>query len=60
MDGLATFAAIRERHPELSVLFLTGFKDERLPALVVGHPDVRVILKPFTSDLLKDKIARMA
>jgi two-component system cell cycle sensor histidine kinase/response regulator CckA len=57
MNGAKLAAELSELHPNLKVLFMTGYAD---PNLQQAHSEAlareRVIQKPFTSDALVDRV----
>ena len=59
MDGIETFRRLRERRPDLPVLFVTGLKDERLEALLRVGQAVGYLAKPFTLPELEARLAAL-
>jgi len=47
MDGVATFRRLRVIHPEISVIFSTGFGEEELSKRAEGIGEYGYIAKPF-------------
>ncbi len=56
MDGMETLARLRMLRPDLPVLFITGFMDERLAALLSGQPNLRLLRKPFGLEALAEAL----
>jgi two-component system, cell cycle sensor histidine kinase and response regulator CckA len=56
MGGNELIARVRERRPELKVLFMSGYADhELLPAGIID-PDVALLAKPITPSSLSRKV----
>lgn len=54
--GLDLARALRERRPDLVVLFVSGYGDERAAALTGLGPAVHLLRKPFTGQALAAKV----
>jgi len=59
MDGLEVLRRLRERHPELPVLFATGLKDPRLDELLKADRHAGFLAKPFLLTELEAKLATL-
>ncbi len=59
MDGLEVFHRVREQHPRLPVLFVTGLKDPRLDPILQADPAVGYLPKPFTLAELEARLAAL-
>ncbi|HEX9011469.1 MAG TPA: response regulator [Holophagaceae bacterium] len=59
MDGLEVFQRLREHHPRLPVLFITGLKDPRLDDVLQSDPAVGYLPKPFTLAELEARLAAL-
>jgi two-component system response regulator HydG len=60
MNGLETFRAIRDLHPGLPVVLMTGFALEGLLEEGINEGAYAVLRKPFSMDLAAKVIARAA
>ena len=58
MDGPAMVRAIRERLPDIPVLFMSGYAEESLRK-DIDIPDMHFIAKPFSVSGLSDKVAQV-
>ncbi|MEL7197407.1 MAG: response regulator [Pseudomonadota bacterium] len=56
MDGPAMVRAIRERLPEMPILFMSGYAEEQLRR-DIDIPDMHFIAKPFSVAAIGDKVA---
>ncbi|SDS13228.1 response regulator [Erythrobacter sp. HL-111] len=56
MDGPAMVRAIREKHPDMPVLFMSGYAEEQLRK-DIDIPDMHFIAKPFSVAAISDKVA---
>jgi two-component system OmpR family response regulator len=56
-DGIALARSLREEHPDLRIVFLTGSAPKGSEELVVADA---VIMKPFTLEELSGTVARLA
>ncbi|MDJ0978024.1 MAG: response regulator [Erythrobacter sp.] len=56
MDGPAMVRAIRERHPEMPILFMSGYAEEQLRK-EIDIPDMHFIAKPFSVSAIGDKVS---
>ncbi len=52
MNGCAMTARIRQRHPEVRVLYMSGYADEAVVRSGVLEPGTRFLQKPFNGDTL--------
>ncbi len=52
MSGVALAAELRERRPELRVLFMSGYTEEEIVRRGDGGPGLRLLRKPFAGDEL--------
>ncbi|MDJ0908652.1 MAG: two-component regulator propeller domain-containing protein [Woeseiaceae bacterium] len=57
MDGLELARIVRDRHPEMPVLFTSGYAQESVLRDDGVHPDVDVLPKPFSKDELAEKVS---
>ena len=55
MDGPAMVRAIRERCPDIPVLFMSGYAEEQLRK-DIDIPDMHFIAKPFSVSAISDKV----
>ncbi|MBI1401962.1 MAG: response regulator [Porphyrobacter sp.] len=55
MDGPAMVRAIRARHPQMPVLFMSGYAEEQLRR-DIDIPDMHFIAKPFSVASIGDKV----
>lgn len=58
MDGPAMARAIRETHPDLPVLFMSGYAEEQLRK-DIDIPRMHFIPKPFSVQQISDKVANI-
>ena len=56
MDGPAMVREIRARHPDIPVLFMSGYAEEQLRK-DIDIPDMHFIAKPFSVASISDKVA---
>ncbi|QIQ88073.1 MAG: response regulator [Erythrobacter sp.] len=56
MDGPAMVREIRKRHPDIPVLFMSGYAEEQLRK-DIDIPDMHFIAKPFSVAAIGDKVA---
>ncbi|UAB77414.1 response regulator [Erythrobacter sp. SCSIO 43205] len=56
MDGPAMVRAIREKHPEIPVLFMSGYAEEALRK-DIDIPKMHFLPKPFSVAAITDKVA---
>jgi two-component system cell cycle sensor histidine kinase/response regulator CckA len=56
MDGPAMVRAIREKHPDMPVLFMSGYAEEQLRK-DIDISDMHFIAKPFSVASISDKVA---
>src|SRR5690606_32689195 len=56
MDGIALALDVASRHPDLTIVLMTGFADQRERAHGLDQLIYDVIPKPFTLQALMDKI----
>jgi DNA-binding NtrC family response regulator len=57
MNGVAVIKAVRETHPTVSMLLMTGNAD---PETIQNEiPDVPMILKPFDRDVLTQRVGEL-
>ena len=59
MNGRQLADAARERRPDLKVLFMTGYVENKILMNGFLGPDMEVIAKPFAGDALATKMERM-
>ena len=59
MNGRQLADAARERRPDLKVLFMTGYVENKILLNGFLGPDMEVISKPFAGDALATKIERI-
>ena|ERR1700761_6879965 len=60
MDGYSLAEAAVSENPELKIIMMTGFADEKLPEGVLGAREVRMLFKPIELDELCDRVCDMA
>lgn len=58
MDGPAMVRAIRERRPDIPVLFMSGYAEESLRK-DIDIPDMHFIAKPFSVSAISDKVTEV-
>ena len=56
MDGPAMVRAIREKLPEMPILFMSGYAEEQLRK-DINIPDMHFIAKPFSVSAIGDKVS---
>lgn len=56
MDGPAMVRAIRQRHPDMPILFMSGYAEEQLRR-DINIPDMHFIAKPFSVLSISDKVS---
>lgn len=56
MDGPTMVRAIRERLPEMPILFMSGYAEEQLRR-DINIPDMHFIAKPFSVSAIGDKVS---
>ncbi|MDB6117043.1 MAG: hybrid sensor histidine kinase/response regulator [Verrucomicrobiaceae bacterium] len=59
LDGTATLKVIREKHPALPVLLMSGYLSERLDHLLQEGSPTAVIQKPFSLTDLSEGLAKL-
>lgn len=59
MDGFSLAEAAVAANPELKVLMMTGYAEERIPEGVLKAREVRLLFKPIAIDDLCDRISDM-
>jgi len=59
MDGFSLAEAAVAAHPDLKVLMMTGYAEERIPEGVLKAREVRLLFKPIAIDDLCDRISDM-
>jgi signal transduction histidine kinase/CheY-like chemotaxis protein len=57
LTGFETLARLRQGHPHLPVVVTTGFLDPATRDLLAGIRQVRVLMKPYRLDALKEVLA---
>ena len=57
MDGVELTKRARDARPDVPVLLMTGYCDERLHELLADRQIAAVITKPFTLEKLRDAVA---
>lgn len=60
MDGTEVFRRMRQKQPDLPVIFSTGHADERQIGDVLLQPNVRYLLKPYESETLLRLVDELA
>jgi CheY-like chemotaxis protein len=60
MDGYSLAEAAVAANPELKIIMMTGFADERPPECVLGAREVRILFKPIELDELCNRVCDMA
>ena len=58
-SGRALAQAVNERHPELRVLYISGYSDEEIAARGILAPEMSFLQKPFTVDELETKLCEL-
>jgi CheY-like chemotaxis protein len=58
LDGIALALKAARDHPEMAVLLMTGFPQERQRAFNLDALIDRVLMKPFTLDQLVEAVAQ--
>jgi PAS domain S-box-containing protein len=58
-SGRALAQAVVERHPELRVLYISGYSDEEIAARGILSPEMSFLQKPFTVDELESKLGEL-
>ena len=53
MDGIETLSRMRMIRPKLPVLFATGHADDRIPGILKRFSNVRILMKPFALQDIK-------
>jgi len=56
MSGKELATQLAKQHPELKVLYMSGFTDDALGHHGVLQPGTPFIAKPFTAEQLKTKV----
>ena len=56
MSGRELAGQLTARHPELRVLYMSGYSDEVLASRGVIDPGIRLLMKPFTSAALTSQV----
>jgi DNA-binding NtrC family response regulator len=56
MDGIALVQAVRERHPQLKVLVMTGYAQQ---IEAIGGMGYEVLAKPFSPRSLAEALERV-
>lgn len=59
MDGIALALAARRDHPDLTIMLMTGFADQRERARGLDAIVSEVLTKPFSLDELRGTVARV-
>ena len=59
MDGIELVKYIRQNHPEIKVIVMTGFRDEYSEEDVLKAGAVDYIEKPFLKDELQEKLLKV-
>ncbi len=57
MKGTEVFTQVRQFHPEIRVLYMSGYSEEVVARQGVLNKGISFLQKPFTADSLKEKIA---
>jgi DNA-binding NarL/FixJ family response regulator len=60
MDGYSLAEAAVTANPELKIIMMTGFADEKLPWCVLAAREVRILFKPVELDELCNRVCDMA
>ncbi|MBV9109423.1 MAG: response regulator, partial [Gemmatimonadetes bacterium] len=58
MGGRALASAIRKSHPEVPVLYMSGYNEEAVQRHGVLDPDTAFLGKPFTAEQLLEAVAK--
>jgi PAS domain S-box-containing protein len=56
MNGPELAQCLTAQHPEIRVLYMSGYTDEALAPHGILQPDIAFLAKPFTPDLLARKV----
>lgn len=56
LNGYELARRLAPRHPDMKVLFITGYGEEELHALGVPFNELPCLLKPFTAQALLDRV----
>jgi two-component system cell cycle sensor histidine kinase/response regulator CckA len=56
MSGRELAGQLTARHPELRVLYMSGYSDEVLASRGVIDPGIRLLMKPFTAEALTRQV----
>lgn len=59
MGGIEMAERLQEEYPRLKVLYMTGFSDMDLAERGKKVPDERILLKPFTRDVLTQRVRQV-
>ena len=59
LNGRQLADAARERRPDLKILFMTGYVENKILMNGFLGPDMEVIAKPFSAEALGTKVGRM-
>lgn len=59
MDGYALVEEALVHNPELKILMMTAFIEERPPPAALKAREIRVLLKPFDLDNMCDRVFEM-
>jgi len=51
-DGIETAGLIRSIHPNLPIIFATGYSEEAIPNELLQQPHTAMIRKPYRSDAI--------
>jgi CheY-like chemotaxis protein len=57
MNGVEVAGVIRQRWPQIQILFVTGYADHTALSQVDGGGEDRVVQKPFRGEDLERKVA---
>ncbi len=58
-SGRALAHAVNDLHPELRVLYISGYSDEEIAARGILAPEMSFLQKPFTVDELETKLCEL-
>jgi two-component system, cell cycle sensor histidine kinase and response regulator CckA len=52
VSGPEMMAELRQQHPKLKVIYMSGYTDDAITAHGVAHADIAFLSKPFTVETL--------
>lgn len=59
MDGLQLIARVRERHPDMAIVVLSGYAEFQYVQQALRHQVSDYLLKPVTAEMLQEVISRV-